>query len=290
MCYLFTMIDLHTHTTCSDGKVDPIALLERAQRKNLTHFSITDHNNVDAYFQIGDYEKYFSGKLVNGIEPECFYKGRSIELLGYDFDLEKMRDLLHGIYMPHDQIMGELAQRCYDVLIKNGIKLSPGIKPENWKPNEFFYPPGYYLSDIIKHPENKKIITCERSWTDGVAFWRNYISNPKSSLFIKLDDLFPSVKTIVDLIKQAGGKVFIPHIFLYGDDSFPFLHGLTSEFEIDGIECYYSKHTKEQTQYLLDFCKENNLLVSAGSDFHGKVGYPDDVGTNVSADMISWLY
>ena len=80
------MIDLHTHTTRSDGKMSPIEVLKKAEEKGLTHFSITDHNNVDAYSDIADYKKYFSGKLISGIEPDCIYRGRLIELLGYDFE------------------------------------------------------------------------------------------------------------------------------------------------------------------------------------------------------------
>jgi len=283
------MIDLHTHTSCSDGKVDPIEVLKLAERKGLTHFSITDHNNVDAYFQIGDWKKYYSGKLIFGIEPECYYKGREIELLGYGIDIVKMRELLKGVHLSHKEIMTIKAQRCYDSLVKNGVKLSPEITPQNWDMNEHYYPSKYFLLDIWKYPENKKIITDKESWENDISLYRNYFSNPKSPFFFDQDDLYPSAKKIIDMIKQAGGKVFIPHIFLYGEDSIPFLKDLTSEFEIDGIECYYSKHTKEQTEYLLKFCKENNLLISAGSDFHGKAGYPEDVGTDVTAEMVGWL-
>ena len=239
------MIDLHTHTNCSDGKIEPIELLIRAENKGLTHFSITDHNNVDAYFKVGDYKKYFSGKLVYGIEPECYYKGREIELLGYDFDVVKMRNLMQGVYLPHEKLMKEKAKRYYDVLVKNGIRFSPETKPENWNIKEHYYASRYFMNDITKYPENKMIITDQESWENDISMFRNYFSNPKSKLFVEQEDLYPSAKKIIEIIENAGGKVFIPHIFLYKDDAIPFLKSLTSEFEIDGIECYYSKHTKE---------------------------------------------
>jgi len=200
-----------------------------------------------------------------------------------------MKELMHGVHMSHKDLMTIKAQRIYNSLVRNDIKLSPDVKPENWDMNKYYYPSKYFLDDLVKYPENKKIITDECSWKNDITLYRNYFSNPQSKLFFDQDDLYPSVKKIIDLIKQAGGKVFIPHIFLYGDDGVPFLKSLTSEFEIDGIECYYPKHTKEQTEYLLNFCKQNNLLISAGSDYHAKPGYPDDVGTHVTANMICWL-
>ena len=85
-------IDLHSHTKHSDGSDSVIEILQNAEAAGLTHFSITDHNTVDAYFQIDDVKKYFSGKLIIGVEPECGYKGRVVELLGYNFDLAKMKE------------------------------------------------------------------------------------------------------------------------------------------------------------------------------------------------------
>lgn len=284
-----TMIDLHTHTNHSDGTLTPIEILKRAQARNLTHLSITDHNNVDAYFAIGNYQDHFTGKLINGIEMACFYRGREIEILGYDFDLNKIKELLHGVYMTHDQVMTIKAKKIYNALIKNNVRLSPDTKPENFDTAKDYYPSKYFWQDITKYPENKQIITDQDAWNNSVMWYRHYFANPHSPFFIGEDNFYPSVETVINIIKQSGGKTFIPHIFTYRDNALEYLTGLTREFQIDGIECYYFKHTPEQIEYLLNFCKENNLLISAGSDFHGKAGYPDDVGTNTTADMTGWL-
>ena len=280
------MIDLHTHTTCSDGKTDPIEVLRMAERNGLTHISITDHNTVDAYFKIGDYKQYFSGRLVPGIEPECIYRGRLIELLGFGIDINKMAKLLAGVYPTQLELSRVVLNRAYKK-VKNDFKLSPDVL-DTYDINVFTYGHYHLHADIRKYPENKKLLD-EVSWDNATAFYRNYLGTQSSPYFVDESDLYPTTDKVVNLIKQAGGKVFIPHIFLYGEDSVPFLKGLVSEFDIDGVECYYPKHTKEQTQFLLKFCKDNNLLVSAGSDFHGKPGYPEDVGTNVSASVVGWL-
>ena len=102
-----------------------------------------------------------------------------------------------------------------------------------------------------------------------MQFFRSYVTNPQSPSYVDISDLYPSAQTICTLIKQAGGKVFIPHIFAYGDSSLSLLEELSNDLTIDGIECFYNSFTEKQTNCLINFCKERNLLISAGSDYHG---------------------
>ena len=73
------------------------------------------------------------------------------------------------------------------------------------------------------------------------------------------------------MIKQSGGLVFLPHIYEYRDNSIKILEYILKNYKFDGIECYYRNFTKEMTDYLLSICKENNLYISGGSDYHGRV-------------------
>jgi hypothetical protein len=297
-------IDLHMHTNCSDGTDDWKTVLQKCEELGLKTISITDHNNVDAYFQIKNPEKYFSGKIIRGIEPACMYMGRCIELLGYGIDVNKMRELLEGIYMPRTEINKIQYERFYKKLVQGGVKFDEGVF-ENWDREKYYYGGCYLLSEIKKHPENKKIITDEDSWNNSIQFYRNHGAKKSSPFYVNEEDLLPSASTIYNFIKQAGGLVFIAHPLLYGEDSVPILESLVKEFQIDGVECFYgnsakaesgdglslmpnsakrycSSHTPEQTQYLLDFCTKHNLLVSGGSDYHGhsrphvKLGVADE--------------
>ena len=92
------MVDLHIHTTCSDGTDEPVEILKKAEALGLTHISITDHCVVDAYFKIEDAKKYYSGKIIKGTELECVWRGRLVELLGYGIDIVKMKEVLDGVY------------------------------------------------------------------------------------------------------------------------------------------------------------------------------------------------
>ena len=261
-------LDLHIHTNCSDGSDSWITILQKAEKLELDYISITDHNNCDVYFQMKNPEKYFSGKIVPGIEPECFYMGRCIELLGYGIDVGKMRDSLEGLYMSSEERgQGQLV-KLYAALIKGGVKLSPNVLT-TWDKEKHYYAGCHLLEDLKKYPENRKFIPDDESWNNGIQFYRNYACNAKSPFYIDESDLYPSATTIYNLIKRASGLVFIPHVFAYGDDSIRVLESLMKDFKIDGIECFYNSFTPEQTEYLLNFCKKHNLLVSAGSDYHG---------------------
>lgn len=273
-------IDLHIHTNCSDGTDDWKTVLRKAEEAGVEYLSITDHNNADVYFQITEPEKYFSGKLIKGIEPECIYGGRCIELLGYDIDVDKTKQLLKGVYLTHEQREKLRFKRAHDVLRDNGVVMSPDVL-ETWDIKKHYYSGLHLHADLKKYPENRKIITDDVGWNNGIQFYRIYMGNKNCPFYVDESDCYPSAQQIYKIIRQAGGKVFIPHIFLYGEDSIPFLEGLMKEFKIDGIECFYNSFTPEQTQFLLDYCKKHNLLVSAGSDYHGssrphiKIGVSD---------------
>ena len=83
---------------------------------------------------------------------------------------------------------------------------------------------------------------------------------------------YPSLNKIIDIIHKAEGLAFVAHFYEYSsiNNKRETLDNIIKEYDLDGIECYYSTFTDEQTQYLNQFCKRNDLLISAGSDYHGK--------------------
>jgi hypothetical protein len=159
-------------------------------------------------------------------------------------------------------------ERLYTNLVNGGIKLTPNTL-KHWDKEKHYYATGHLHEDMKKYPENRNIITDDESWNNGIQFYRIHAGNPKSPFYTSEEDFFPPVAKIVNIIKQAGGLVFIAHPFAYGKDSISIFEGIVKDFKIDGIECFYNLHTKDQTEFLLDFCKKHNLLVSAGSDYHG---------------------
>lgn len=82
---------------------------------------------------------------------------------------------------------------------------------------------------------------------------------------------FPSVEEAVSAIKNSGGLVFLPHIYIYKwmKDIHQELEELVNNYDIDGIECYHSDFSEENIKEINEYCDKNNLFKSGGSDYHG---------------------
>ena len=257
-------VDLHTHTTKSDGSYTPNELLVEAEQKNLQILSITDHESVDAYFDIDT--KLFSGKIIPGIELRTSCFGIAIELLGYGFDINKMKQTINEFnYKNTQELDYYMLQLAYDQYLQRGIKLDSNfINDYNYE----IYPrfSKYLLSCLQKHTENEKFL---KDLPDGKSFFRCCMTNPNSPLFLDLSSAFPSISDLINSIKNVGGLVSIPHIFKYDENAEKILKHLLDNYDIDIVECYYSSFSKEQTNYLLNICSKYNKYVSGGSDFHG---------------------
>ena len=105
------------------------------------------------------------------------------------------------------------------------------------------------------------------------------VKSTTTPLFVDCLDLVPDLDTTISLVKEAGGLVFVPHIFEYRDNSPKVIEALLSNGRIDGFECYYPTFTDEQNEQVRKIVKDNNLLMSGGSDFHGDMKPDIDVGT-----------
>ena len=270
------MIDLHMHTTYSDGTESCTTVLKKCQEKNLNYISITDHNTALAYQELEklDVKSLFTGKIIPGIELNTKALNIPIEILGYGIDYKKMNELVKDVYIPAEERNKIEVKRLYDKCIEAGILLDQNCL-DNYKPEMFASV--FFHNEITKHEENKKLLSQE-AWDSSKIFYRQYMSDPKTELYVEMDDFVPDFKTASNLVRQASGLVFIPHIFEYKKNAEPILNYILDNFDIDGIECYYTTFTQEQHDRLIKLCNERNLFISGGSDFHGKIKPDVDIG------------
>lgn len=262
------MIDLHMHTKYSDGTDDIVELLKAAEKIGLEVISITDHNTVKAYKELEslNIKNYYSGKIIPGIEMNTKVLGIPIEILGYGIDYEKMNERIPTIFLPVRERNRIEAMRLYEKCITAGIKLEENCL-ENY--DATYFASKFIMSEIHKFEENKAIID-EEAWNELRVFYRKYMSNPEMPLYINTDDLVPDFEQASNLIRECGGLVFIPHIFEYRENSYKILEYILNNYNVDGFECFYTTFTKEQTDEIYKICKERNLYISGGSDYHGK--------------------
>lgn len=262
------MIDLHMHTKYSDGTDEVIELLKEAEKAGLEVISITDHNTAKVYEELEclDINNYYSGRIIPGIEMNTKVLGIPIEVLGYGIDYKKMNDLLPTIYLPLEKRNRIEAERLLKKCIDAGIRLEDDCL-KNY--DATYFASKFIMSEIHKFEENKAIID-EEAWNELRVFYRKYMSNPNMPLYINTDDLVPNFEKASNLIRECGGMVFVPHIFEYRENSYKILEYILDNYDVDGFECFYTTFTDEQTNEIYKICKERNLYVSGGSDYHGK--------------------
>lgn len=266
------MIDLHIHTTYSDGADSLIQVLEKAQKLKLEYISITDHETCKAYPELEkiNREKYYRGTIIPGIEMKCGYHGRLIEILGYKVDTNKMNEWTDNFYKNKTKAI--LQQKYFDLLydkcLQMNLKMSPKekIKFESSKA----WASVTIYNEIKQHPENESKVP-EDFWESFNGFSKKYCGNPNHVLYIDKTVDYPTLQEAIDAVKQAGGLVFLPHFFIYqwADNIPAMLEDILKNYAIDGIECYHSELTDEQMDYLKQICEERNYYKSGGSDYHG---------------------
>lgn len=285
------MIDMHMHTLYSDGTDTLEEILTKANNIGLETISITDHDTCDNYRDLEkiNVSKYYQGKIVIGCEFMTSFNGQLIEILGYGFDRSIIDDFLKNFYTEEhkNQEHNILRQALRKKLEKYDFKFDESIFNSN-KSASFY---GIY-HEIIQYPENLKKIN-EDIFGSFSDFFRRGLAKPSSKLFINYARFKPNIKDIIKVIHKAGGKAFLAHLFQYKvDNPEEFLKVLFKENDIDGIECYHTIFSKKQMDYLTDFAKKHNLLISGGSDYHGRNKKNHNLGTgngnlNISKDVIA---
>lgn len=91
--------------------------------------------------------------------------------------------------------------------------------------------------------------------------------------------MFPSLEKTIEMIHESGGLAFLAHTFAYSSNISNDLINIINNYNLDGLECFYTTFTDEQTNYLINICKEKNMYISGGSDFHGLRKENHNLGT-----------
>lgn len=296
------MIDLHTHTTYSDGDDTPKTLLKNAQALGLSYLSVTDHDSVGAYDEIKKPEVRgeFNGEIIPGCELSALTKeGEICEVLGYGIDTDVMQKLIKENVIPFISSLPEQSVLYMKAFKKYGARFTPEFEdiatntPEKLFEKQVAYSQMLYLNDMRNFPENARFFeSYEHFMTISPAdFSRLYIYNPKSTLFVDLSPIIISLEKAIALIHRAGGLAFFAHPFVYSKSISDSLEKIVSEHKLDGIEVCYPTFTRAQTDFVMQFAKTHNLYMSCGSDYHALTIKPNNpLGFGTEKERLSEQY
>ena len=260
-------------TTYSDGADSLIEVLKKAESLKLEYISITDHDTCEGYKELAklDVKKYFSGQIINGVEIKCAYKKRLIEILGYKVDPKVINNFMEEFHKTkskeklQQKYFDILHERCKDMGLVMSKKEDIEFNPKtDWASIKIY-------NDIKAHEENKLKVP-DDFWSEFNIFSKKYCGDVNYPLYIDKSEDYLQLDEAIKLVKDAGGLVFLPHIFIYkwAEDKKKLLDDIVAEYDIDGIECMHSEFSQDDIDYLLEYTQKNNFYRSGGSDYHGK--------------------
>lgn len=246
-------IDLHTHTSMSDGSLAPEEVVQLAKQRRIRMLSITDHDTIDAYATIKNRETE-DLTLIPGIEFSTQWHGIGIHICGLNIDLEN-RDLLRGITQQNrarEDRAGEIARRLQKKL--NIDDPLPAVR--QIADNRNIGRPHFarHLVDIGQTPSME------------VAF-RKYLGNGKVG---DVQDSWAGLEDITSWIRAAGGIAVLAHPLKYKLTRTRLLKLLDDFMDAGGsaMEVVNGQQDDNETGKLARICNGRELLASCGSDFH----------------------
>ncbi len=252
-------IDLHIHSTASDGSMTPGEIVELARGLGLKAIAITDHDTVDGVRSVlndvrPDGLPVVSGVEISSIPPHPYVSKGSFHILGYGMRLDdpaltKALDRVKQARIERNpKIIRCLNEAGFDISLDEVAREAGG--------------------DVIGRPHMARVLF-RKGFVESIkdAFDR-YLANGKPAYVEKYK--MPCDEAI-DVLRKAGGIPVLAHPVSLGMD-IETLSGLMDrmiEMGLMGLEAYYSGHTREWTDQYLRLASDKNLLVTGGSDFHG---------------------
>lgn len=265
------IIDMHTHTNYSDGDLSPEKLIRLAIDKKVGTLAITDHDTIEGIKSVNRNEDIIvdSGiKIINGIELSAKTDKGRMHILGYGIDLNNNALNKEMIILKNNSINSVLS-------IMEQIKKDYGIR--------FSYDD---IKELVNARHNlgrpdlaKLCVKYGYATTIQDAFDKYLIDAHNKTRQISKGLLY---QECLELITNSGGIPVLAHpkSLELSEKEFLILLKDMISCGLKGIEVYHSSHSKEEMNYYLDIANKYNLLVSGGSDFHGKNVNPEiELGT-----------
>lgn len=249
------MVDLHTHTTASDGTYTPTELVDYAIEKGLTAIAITDHDTVSGLEEAIDYAKDKPIQVIPGIEFSTEYNGKDVHIVGLNIDyknpffLEKLERFIDSRDTRNEKMCELLTEAGFPMTLKDLEETYPDSVITRAHMARFMYEKGY-----ISNREK--------------AF-EKYIGD-NCPCYVPREKVNPA--QAIRLIKEAGGVPVLAHPILY-KLSLPKLEELIGDLSahgLIGIEAIYSTYNRADEALIRKLAKQYGLKLSGGSDFHGK--------------------
>ncbi|MDO4466413.1 MAG: PHP domain-containing protein [Bacillota bacterium] len=242
------MLDLHIHTTASDGSESPKDMVRLAYLAGIDTMAITDHDTMDGCLEAMEEGKKLGVHVIPGMEISAGYRDSYIHILGYGMNPSNPELLPIIQYVRNDR--KERNQKIIVSMEQDGIVFSE--EDLNKK--------------TLGRPHFAKVLVDQGRATDIQDAFDRFLGNNKKYSFPRN---YISLAKSIEIIHACQGLVVVAHPYQYKfEDLTAFLEEMVS-LGVDGVEVYYSGYSEEQIAFLKDFATRHQLLITGGSDFHG---------------------
>lgn len=268
-------IDLHCHSVCSDGSELPEVVAERARRRGVELFCLTDHDSCEGYGATAG----SCPQVLRGLELSCSDKGRTVHILVYDVarDPERwamLEQTLAGLRNARKDRLRVIAERLAGL----GIEVDAEVIVA-----------GAHGRSVGRPDIARALVHAGVVHSMDEAFER-FLGDGKIA-DVPFERL--SVQAALALGARAGARMALAHPHTLGDGAAELLrrHGHEG---LEGLECYYGAYTEKQRKRWLTLARQLDLVVTGGSDFHG-TSTPQIIEPGISLPaphaerLLSWL-
>ncbi len=274
-------IDLHVHSTASDGSYTPSELVRYAIEKGLIAFALTDHDTtegIDEALNEAELINDFSPiKVIPGIELSAEYKGKDIHILGLNIDYhnKEFQDKIEYFR----NIRAERNVKMIKLLNKHGFKITEEQLQERFKD-----------AVITRAHFAIMLVECGYVKDKDIAF-KKYL-NPGCPCYVPRTRI--NVIDAISLIHLANGKAVLAHPLLYhfSEEELDSLVALLKANGLQGLEAIYSSNKWNDESRMKQLAQKYDLFITGGSDFHGLAKPTLDLGIGygnlkVPAELLS---
>ncbi|MBM7556202.1 PHP domain-containing protein [Halanaerobacter jeridensis] len=264
-------VDLHMHSNYSDDADLPVKeLIVRANQKDLAAISITDHNCTAAIDEALELTKDSDLEIIPGVEFDTNYGTNTLHILGYYIDWKSNRidQLLDGM----DEAKMEQFYERIEALQNLGLEITA---EEVLEKADVERPLGGFIAKVVLSKEGNQDKPQLQTYLNGAKsdqpYFNFYLDYFKAGAKAYVPCWKPSAKDTINLIRELGGVAVLAHpgsTIKVSDEEV--IDDLKSA-GLEGIESYSTYHSDDELEGFVELAKEKDLLITAGSDFHGEL-------------------
>jgi 3',5'-nucleoside bisphosphate phosphatase len=258
------MLELHCHTTYSDGTLTPGELVAAAAASGVRALAITDHDTMSGWDEAFVAALLYNIEIVPGLELSTVHNDRSLHILGFYPDANKLaaplNDRIEGRFRRSQEMVDKLAALGYPIELP---KTSPGMAPGR----------PHIASALVKAGHAKSSREAFDRWLGD-----------HGPAYVRYEKF--SIAEGIDLLRSSGAVPVWAHPYLFRGGVVEEVLKELVDAGLMGVEVYHPSHSYSQIQKMKDLCIHYGLFATGGSDYHG----PDPERKNTDSTTLNMLH